>query len=298
MVIFLSFVMLGLAFQEMQFTRIITILGLFCVAAIRLIPSTNKIMTSQQIIRFHYVTINVLAKELFSKNKNEDKKKIIEFNKNIKLNKINFSYLRNNKKVLDNLSISMNKGDRIGIIGKTGSGKSTLVDLISGLISNYKGKILIDERIIELNKYKWGKNIGYVSQNTFIFNDTIKFNISFNHSTKNQEIFEVLDLVESLTFVKNLKKSLNTTVGEKAINLSGGQAQRIGIARSIFYKPKLLILDEAFSGIDNLTEKKIVKNIFKNFKDITIINIAHKGKSLEYCNKIFNLTNKKLKKIK
>ena len=302
LVVFLAIVMLLLAIQGNDFTKIITLLGLFGIAAVRLIPSTNKIMIAQQNIRFYFVSINNLAKELFykkNKNKNKNKhKEIIKFNKNIRLSNINFSYIKKNTKVLNNLNISINKGDRIGIIGKTGSGKSTLVDIISGLVTNFKGQFLIDEKIVDLNKYQWGQKIGYVSQNTFIFNETIKFNISFNNLTKNSEILEVLNQAESLAFIKSLKKSVNTVIGEKAINLSGGQAQRLGIARSIFHKPELLILDEAFSGIDNFTEKKIVKNIFNNYKDMTIINIAHKGKSLDYCNKVFNLSNKKLINIK
>ena len=300
LVVFLAIVMLVLAIQGNDFTKIITLLGLFGIAAVRLIPSTNKIMIAQQNIRFYFVSINNLAKELFyKKNKNKNKhKEIIKFNKNIRLSNINFSYIKKNTKVLNNLNISINKGDRIGIIGKTGSGKSTLVDIISGLVTNFKGQFLIDEKIVDLNKYQWGQKIGYVSQNTFIFNETIKFNISFNNLTKNSEILKVLNQVESLAFIKSLKKSVNTVIGEKAINLSGGQAQRLGIARSIFHKPELLILDEAFSGIDNFTEKKIVKNIFNNYKDMTIINIAHKGKSLDYCNKVFNLSNKKLINIK
>ena len=302
LVVFLAIVMLLLAIQGNDFTKIITLLGLFGIAAVRLIPSTNKIMIAHQNIRFYFVSINNLAKELFykkNKNKNKNKhKEIIKFNKNIRLSNINFSYIKKNTKVLNNLNISINKGDRIGIIGKTGSGKSTLVDIISGLVTNFKGQFLIDEKIVDLNKYQWGQKIGYVSQNTFIFNETIKFNISFNNLTKNSEILEVLNQAESLAFIKSLKKSVNTVIGEKAINLSGGQAQRLGIARSIFHKPELLILDEAFSGIDNFTEKKIVKNIFNNYKDMTIINIAHKGKSLDYCNKVFNLSNKKLINIK
>ena len=302
LVVFLAIVMLLLAIQGNDFTKIITLLGLFGIAAVRLIHSTNKIMIAQQNIRFYFVSINNLAKELFykkNKNKNKNKhKEIIKFNKNIRLSNINFSYIKKNTKVLNNLNISINKGDRIGIIGKTGSGKSTLVDIISGLVTNFKGQFLIDEKIVDLNKYQWGQKIGYVSQNTFIFNETIKFNISFNNLTKNSEILEVLNQAESLAFIKSLKKSVNTVIGEKAINLSGGQAQRLGIARSIFHKPELLILDEAFSGIDNFTEKKIVKNIFNNYKDMTIINIAHKGKSLDYCNKVFNLSNKKLINIK
>jgi ABC-type bacteriocin/lantibiotic exporter with double-glycine peptidase domain len=297
LVFFLSFLMFVLVFQEMIFSKIIVILGLFCISAIRLIPSTNKIMLAQQNIRFYFVSINNLAKELFYKKSNKEKK-TIEFSKDIKLSNIKFSYVKKNLKVLDNLKLTINKGDRIAIIGQTGSGKSTLVDIISGLIPSFDGKYIVDNKKINFNEYSWKKKIGYVSQNTFIFNDTIRFNISFDNSVKKSEILKVLDQVESLKFVKKLHKSINTIVGEKAISLSGGQSQRLGIARSLFYKPDLLILDEAFSGIDDHTETKIVKKIFNNYKNMTIINIAHKGKSLDYCNKIFKLSNRKLIRLK
>jgi ABC-type multidrug transport system fused ATPase/permease subunit len=295
LVFFLSLTMLFLVQKNLEFSKIISLLSLLAIAAIRLIPSTSKIMTSQQNIRFNYNSIYSIFHELkenkFINNKN---KKVINFEELMELKNINFSYYRNKNKILNKLNINIKNGDRIGIIGKTGSGKSTLVDLISGLLPCYDGKIIIDGKIFDQSKFMWGKNLGYVSQNPYLFNDTIKFNISFNNEIENyEEIYKILEIVEALQFIKKLENGINTIVGEKAVTLSGGQIQRIGIARSLFLKPQLLILDEAFSAIDNITENKIVKNIFNNFSEMTIINIAHKGKSISSCNKIYDLSKNK-----
>jgi ABC-type multidrug transport system fused ATPase/permease subunit len=298
LIFFLSLTMLFFVVQDVEFSKIISSLSLLAVGAIRLIPSTNKIITSQQNIRFNYNIVNSIFKELTENKliKNQNKKSI-NFKDSIQLKNINFSYSSNKTKVLKNLNLKIEMGDRIGIVGETGSGKSTLVDLISGLLPCYDGKIFIDGKIFDQKKASWGKNLGYVSQNPFLFNDTIKFNITFDNDFKDYEkIYNILGLVEALNFVKKLDKNINTIVGEKAVTLSGGQIQRIGLARALFFKPKLLILDEAFSAIDNITENKIVKNIFNNYEDMTIINIAHKGRSIKFCNKIYDFSKNKFTK--
>ena len=136
------------------------------------------------------------------------------------------------------------------------------------------------------------RDSAYVSQSSFLFNESFKFNITLNDIPDIEQINKVLEIVVLDDFVKNLDQNLNTIIGENAINLSGGQIQRIGLARALYNEPKILILDEAFSAMDTATEEKVLKNIFKNYKDMTIINIAHKGESLNQCDRIYDLNMK------
>jgi len=296
LVFFLAATMFVFVKSGYESPKIISTLGLFGIAAIRLIPSINKIITSQQNIRFHFPAMQTISADL-KKNiiKSKQNKKDVTFKNKIELKNLNFSYVKN-KKILKNLNLNINKGDRLGITGKTGSGKSTLVDIISGLVHSYSGKILIDNMEFDTQKFTWGRDLGYVSQNSFLFNDTVKFNITFDYETKSSEVHKILNIVEIEKFIRGIKGNLNAIVGENSINLSGGQIQRIGIARALYHKPKILILDEAFSAMDLKTEKKILKKIFLNYKNMTIINIAHKGQSLGLCNKIYDLNKKKIVK--
>lgn len=293
-VIFLSLSMLIFSVKGYEFIEIVATLSLLGLSAVRLVPSTSKIMTSMQNIRFNQISIKNIHSGLKITTKETSKNyKEINFEKTIELKKINFSYLKK-MPIFKNFNFLINKGDRIGIIGKTGSGKSTLVDIISGLVQASNGNFVVDKIKLEGQKITWKNKLGYVSQKTFLYNNTIQFNISFkNNNLENKKIHELLKLVELTSFVKNLKNKINSNIGEDAIKISGGQKQRIGIARALYKEPELLILDEAFSALDPKTEEKIIKNIFIKYPKMTIINIAHKGPSLNYCNKIFNLDNKK-----
>ena len=281
----------------MPFNNIVSLLALFAAASFRLLPSINRVVMSQQVLRYHIPSVEEIYKEIkyeFRKGSNTQLQKI-NFRKNIELKNVDFSY-KADKKILKKLNLVINSKDRVGIIGGTGIGKSTIVDLISGLIEPDSGNILIDGKKINFSKHQWYNGIGYVSQNTTLINDTIRENIVFgrNSDFKNKYFRKILKDVNLLNFIENLKSKTNSIIGDRGINLSGGQKQRIGLARALYGNPKILFLDEAFSALDVKTEKKILNNIFKNYKNITIINIAHKGTSLKYCNKIFLLKNGKL----
>lgn len=292
LVFFLAITMFIFVLKDFETSKIITTLGLFTVAAIRLIPSVNKIITSQQNIRFNHIAMNTIIYDLKeNKNRIDDNKDLVKFNDTIEIKNLNFFYDKN-KQVLNDISLNISKGEKIGIIGKTGSGKSTLVDIISGLITSYEGFILIDNKKFDPNTCKWGKDFAYVSQNSFLFNESLKFNIAFNDVPNYEQINKILKIVEMNKYVNNLSENLDTIVGENAINLSGGQIQRIGLARALYNEPKILILDEAFSAMDIETEAKVLNNIFENYKDMTIINIAHKGESLNQCERIYDLDTK------
>lgn len=289
LVFFLAITMFVFVMNDFATSKIIATLGLFSVAAIRLIPSINKIITSQQNIRFNHIVMKTITNDLKEeKNKANDNKNLQNFKDAIEIKDLNF-YYEKDRVVLKNINLKILKGERIGIVGKTGSGKSTLVDIISGLITPYDGTILIDNKKFDPNYSRWGRDFAYVSQSSFLFNESLKFNIIFNDPLNSEQMSKILKIVEMDKFINNLKENLDTIVGENAINLSGGQIQRIGLARALYNEPKILILDEAFSAMDINTEAKVLNNIFESYKNMTIINIAHKGESLSQCDRIYDL---------
>ena len=207
--IFSTFLVL-LTLQDVSFGKIVSTLALFAAASFRLMPSINRIITSQQILRYHVPSVEEIFQEIkhnyYAQTDREPLK--IDFDKEIELKNINFGY-SNNKKILNNFSLKISSKDKVGIIGGTGAGKSTIIDLISGLLSPDSGQILIDNKLINFKKYKWGDGIGYVSQNTTLTDDTIKANIILgreNNEKNLKKINEVLKNVHLITFVNSLKK--------------------------------------------------------------------------------------------
>jgi ABC-type multidrug transport system fused ATPase/permease subunit len=299
LIYFLGLLLVLLTSRGNDFEQTIITLGLFAAASFRLLPSLNKIINSQQTLRYQVPSVNEIYRELNNNNLRNipNNKNTIIFKKKLELKNISF-YYSPKKIILKNLNLKVKFGEKIGIIGQTGSGKSTLIDIIAGLLFPTSGQVIIDDTKINLRKKLWKRNIGYVSQNTCLIDDTIKSNVAFgssNENISNDRINKILSDVEISNFVKNLKFKTNTIIGERGISLSGGQKQRLGLARALYHRPKLLILDEAFSALDIKTELKIFNKINKEYKDMTIINIAHKGGSLKFCDKVYRLENNKLK---
>ena len=184
-------------------------------------------------------------------------------------------------------------------VGKSGSGKSTLVNLILGFLKPKKGSILIDKKEIEFNLASWQNSIGYVSQSINLIDSTIIKNIAFGVDDKNidyNRVKKCLNQVELTEFIDNSKKGLNTEVGDKGIKISGGQAQRIVIARALYRDPTLLILDEATNSLDQKTEKSIINTLNNLKKLITIIVVTHKNDNMNACDRIINLERSNEKK--
>jgi len=184
----------------------------------------------------------------------------------------------------------------LGIIGESGAGKSTLVDILLGLLKPTKGKVLIDDNDLQNNIKSWQKNIGYVSQNIILTDDSLKRNIAFgldDNSIDEDKIQKSIDQASLTNFINNLPEGLNTMVGEFGSRLSGGQLQRIGIARALYHNPPILFLDEATSSLDNQTEKNIVDTVM-NLKNKTIIIISHKYSSIKNCDEIIEIKKGKI----
>ena len=192
---------------------------------------------------------------------------------------------------MENFSISIQKNKIIGISGKSGSGKSTLVDILTGLLKPDKGHILIDDKfdINDGNLLSWQKKIGYVSQNVFLLDDTIVNNIGFGLSDEKidfSKVYQVLKDVRLYDYFDSQKNKFQTIVGERGVRLSGGQAQRIGIARELYSDPELMVFDESTSALDFNTEDQILDCIKNLSKDITFILVSHRENTLKICDEV------------
>jgi ATP-binding cassette, subfamily B, bacterial PglK len=280
----------------------IPFLGSLAVAAQRFLPALNNVYMGATTILGNNASVEDLinlvqlpnVKKLsISKNKND-----IKFNSNFELKDVNFKYKKNLDNVIKKINLKINKGDWVGIIGKTGSGKSTLVDIIMGLLSPTSGQIFVDGKSLSKNNIiNWQKHISHVPQNIFLSDLSIKENIAFGINKNCININKVEDLIEKCNLsevILQLPEKLDTKVGEKGINFSGGQIQRIAIARALYKDPNLIVLDEATSGLDKITEKKIIDTINNIPKHITILMITHNKDILMKCNKIINIENGEL----
>jgi ABC-type multidrug transport system fused ATPase/permease subunit len=224
----------------------------------------------------------------------------LQIKNEIKIDDLDFIYPNSNRMALNKINLIIQSGEKIGIVGSTGSGKTTLIDVLLGLLNPTNGEISLDGNgISKLGLKKWQNSIGYVPQNIFLSDKTIAENIAFGLSKDELDIKrvkEVCKIANLHSFIsEELEQKYFTEVGERGVRLSGGQRQRIGIARALYNNPSLLVLDEATSALDNITEKLIIESIANHFKSITTIIIAHRLNTIKNCDCIFYLENGKIK---
>lgn len=289
-------------FQEPSKTKAIGIISVYSYAFFRILPSINKLIVNIQLIIFVTPSLKIISDEL--KNEyNEINESVevgpIKFEEKINLRDIHFSIDEKKKKILQKINLIIKKNSKVGIIGKTGSGKSTLLNLIMCLIKPTSGEIMVDEKKLIYNSVLWRKKISFVSQSSYLLDDTIINNITFNQdneSVNNQRLNEAIETACLKEFIDKSELKLNTIVGERGSKISGGELQRICIARAIYRDSEVLILDEFTSALDEKTEKKIIENIFKLQK--TIIIASHRPQILQYCDEIYEVIDKNIKKIK
>ncbi len=287
-------------------SEIFIILGVFSFASIKLVPTIGNIMKQLQGLKYSSVVVDLVYNEMLNKSSDYDlitqaskEKNTLEL-KNIKFCNVSYSYPKSPLKIFENINIEINKGDKVGFIGQSGSGKTTLINLITGLLKPSTGFVELNNKNLQENIREWQKIIGYVSQNVYLADETILFNITLKKVGEKIDMDRINHLVNILDLnhlIKSKKDGLNTTVGDKGVQVSGGQMQRIGIARALYDKPKILILDEATNALDTETQNKVLKNIYNEMKEEMVISVSHDKNALKYCDNVYSVKKDKIEKI-
>jgi len=284
---------------------IIPIFSIYILALFRILPSLNKVLISIQQIRTSKNAINsiyhVLKNYEFSQKLELPEKYIFNFNNSIEINNLNFKYNSVDKNIFTNLNLFIKKGMKIGIVGESGAGKTTFVDLLLGLLTPTSGSISVDGINISNYLKMWQNKIGYVQQSIFLSDTSIKENIAYGIAKElidENKVLHAISIANINKLINDLPDGINTTIGENGIKLSGGQRQRIAIARAIYKSPEILIFDEATSALDLINEEEIINSIYSLNYNSTMIIISHKLSILKNCDIILQITNGDIKEYK
>ncbi len=287
--------------QDKDLSSIFTVIGVFAAAVFRLMPSVTRVLAAMQAFRYSLPVLDLLNKEFNSNrskpktgNLDEKTKTNLRFDNGLVFDDVTYTYPATDMPSLNNVSLSIFRGECIGIIGGSGAGKSTLVDTLLGLLTPDSGAVLVDSQDIQKNIRSWQEQIGYVPQFIYLTDDSLRNNIAFgipDEEIDDSLIDKALRAVQLFDFVNSLPDGLNTFVGERGVRLSGGQKQRVGIARALYYEPKVLVLDEATSSLDNITEEKIMKTVHQLHQEKTIIIVAHRLSTIKDCDRLYRLEN-------
>ena len=288
--------------QTGNFNTALPIISLYVFAGYRLLPALQQIyyaFTQLTFVSPSIVKLTSDIKNLKPFNENQDKG-VLSLNKTITLKNIYYEYPNASRTALKNINLSISSKSTVGLVGETGSGKTTTVDIILGLLEPQKGTLEVDGKVItKQNSRSWQRSIGYVPQHIYLSDDTVAANIAFGVEPQDinlaavEKAAKIANLHKFL--IEELPKQYQTTIGERGIRLSGGQRQRIGIARALYHNPNILILDEATSALDSQTEKAVMDAVNNLRKDITIIIIAHRLATIKKCDKVFLLEKGQIK---
>lgn len=302
------------ALSKVDLLAAVPTLAVFAVAAFRLLPSVGKInglLTDYHFYRpradFIYEDLEGagallseacgLKQEVNIENEKDNEKdnaKAITLNECIRLENVSFAYENTDVNILNAANLTINKGESIGLVGPSGAGKTTLVDILMGLLTVTKGVVAVDGVSIYDNIASWYGNIGYVPQSIYLSDDTIKHNIAFgirDEDIDEARIKRVIEEARLTELIDGLKDGAETIIGDRGVRLSGGQRQRIGIARALYTNPKVLILDEATSSLDNDTESAVMEAIEALHGKVTMIVVAHRLTTIENCDKVYKVEN-------
>lgn len=290
----LTILVVSMTVQGRSGDDILPVLGLFAAGAFRVSPSVNRVITAIQQIRFALPAIRVIESDLTTSIEPESIAQI----KNaprfeaLDLRSVSFLHSERPKPVLDGLSLVVNKGDSIGIMGESGVGKSTLIDLMLGLFPPSEGLVLLNGCDVHSRLREWHGLVGYVPQQVFLADASIRSNVAFGideSAIDDDAVLEALHLAQLDSYLDGLPSGLDSVIGERGIRLSGGQRQRIGIARALYQEPQVLIFDEATSSLDAETEQAFLESMNQLSKDHTMIVVAHRTSTLRYCSQVYRL---------
>ena len=290
--------------RDYELSKVVPILSLYAFAGYRLMPALQTIFTGIAELRYTQAALDNLAIDLTTisettpckNNSGEAEQSFGETIEKIDIADLWYSYPEDSSYVLRGISISIDKNSTIGIIGTTGAGKTTLVDILLGLLEIEKGSLKVNgEALNEKNMANWRSRVGYVPQDIFLLDTTILENIAYGINKNEINVDAVIKAGKlakiHTTIVESFTEGYDTIVGERGVKISGGQRQRIGIARALYHDPDVLIFDEGTSALDNMTEKELMDEIQSLSSEKTIIMIAHRLSTLKFCDKIFCLEN-------
>lgn len=294
-VVALAALVLTMLGQGKPIAKLVPTLGLFAAAAFRLMPSVNRTISNIQNMRYALPAILHLGQEVnLCKNSPEISKSLkrIAFKQEIQIKNLSYIYPKANKEALENISLSIQKGTSVGFVGSSGAGKSTLVDLILGLLTPFGGHILVDGQDIQVRLREWQNLMGYVPQSIYLTDDTLRRNVAFglaDSQIDDQAVQKAIRAAQLDEFIAGLPLGLETLVGERGIRLSGGQRQRIGIARALYHNPEILVLDEATSSLDTVTEQGVMEAVKALHGEKTVLIVAHRLSTVAHCDRLYRL---------
>jgi ATP-binding cassette, subfamily B, bacterial PglK len=291
-------------YQGRPLTAVIPVLALFGAAAIKLIPATTQIVSQLNTLRYYSHSLDPVYRDIMDKREmdsagflNAGEYETLPFTSEIELRNVVFCYPNTDVQAINGVNLTIKKGEAIGFVGLSGAGKTTIVDVILGLLEPQAGGIFVDGVHITTHKKAWQNNIGYIPQFIFLADDTIRNNIAFGipeEEISDEKINSAVKAAQLEEFVETLDNGIHTEIGEQGARISGGQRQRIGIARALYNNPDVLIMDEATSALDNITEKYVINAIESLKGTRTIIMIAHRLTTVMNCDRLFLMQNGKI----
>lgn len=300
-VLFLVAIVTFTAAQDANFTELLPILTMFSFAALRLLPTVNSILGNVIALRANRHAVGLLYKDLKNlalvasvNTHSPDTDLVYERFSEIELQNIYYTYPNAKQATLENISFSIKVGQSIGIIGASGSGKTTILDLLLGLLDPSEGTVYFNGKELSTVKASWAKNVAYLPQEIFLADSSLRENVALgmrSDEINEKDLLEAINQARLSTLIDDLPDGLSTVIGERGIRLSGGQRQRIALARAFYHKRNVLVFDEATSALDDNTEKEIIKEINQLGTDKTIIMIAHRLTTLKDCDTIIKLAN-------